>query len=163
MKFHGLFCCNTFTYRLWPLLIVGLITGACLIGQARLAFAASAKIGAVQVCLAGLASEYSWLNDEGQAGKHSGVYSHSNGGVHIFRSKRGVYLCRIDRNRILLATGQGSWKTGKLDPFMTFEILDASVNIHRRLHDGKVISTSLSHKALLHIIPASKSCVPVKG
>ncbi len=124
--------------------------------------AEAGKLGAVQVCLAGLIREFSWFDSSGKPTRAMGSYSHSQKNIHVFKSRLGSVLCRVDRNRILLANSRGQWRTGPLDPYISFELMKGYVKINRRFADGEIVSSELSNLSLLAIIPASKTCVPLE-
>ncbi len=127
------------------------------------------EVGSEQLCLAGLMSEFSWSDgqEQGQGqGKTKGsakmgTYSHSNGEIHVFKSRRGSFMCRVDRNRILWADSRGQWRDRELDTYISYQINDDQVIINRRFHDGSTQETSVKKLVLKTHVPSRKSCVPV--
>jgi len=123
------------------------------------------EVGSEQLCLAGLMSEFSWTADQGhEKSKRStkmGTYSHSNGEIHVFKSRRGSFMCRVDRNRIIWADSRGQWRDRELDTYISYQIKDDQVVIHRRFHDGSMQETNIKKLVLKTHVPSRKSCVPV--
>ena len=123
------------------------------------AFAAQ-EIEAAQLCLAGLMSEFSWDLEKADKKRSNGTYSHSNGNIHVFKSRRGSVMCKVDRNRIIWANGSGQWRDRSLDTYISYQIEERDVIIHRRFSDGSTDQFSYQKSHLLHHLPASKTCVP---
>ena len=118
------------------------------------------EVGTAQLCLAGLMSEFSWDLGKNDKKRSNGTYSHSNGDIHVFKSRRGSVMCKVDRNRILWANSSGQWRDRSLDTYISYQIEGPQVIIHRRFSDGSTDQLSYQKSKLLHHLPASKTCVP---
>ncbi len=121
---------------------------------------ANQKIEAAQLCLAGLTREFSWDLDKGAQKRSNGTYSHSNGNIHVFRSRLGSVMCKVERNRIIWANASGRWRDRSLDTYISYQIEGPKVIIHRRFSDGTVDQFSYQKSNLLYHLPVSKTCVP---
>ena len=121
---------------------------------------AAQEIDAAQLCLAGLMSEFSWDLENQEKKRSNGTYSHSNGNIHVFKSRRGSVMCKVDRNRIIWANASGQWRDRSLDTYISYQIEERDVIIHRRFSDGTTDQFSYQKSRLFRHLPASKTCVP---
>lgn len=123
--------------------------------------AASNKIGTAQICLAGLIHQYNWLDENKAPRKGMGRYSHSTDDIHVFKTRVGSLLCRVQQNRVMVADARGRWQNGPEDDFFSFEVGADTLTIHRRGSNGHFDRLEMAHAEILSLLPASKSCIPV--
>lgn len=120
------------------------------------------EMGSAQICLASLIHHYEWFDGSEKPKKSMGHYSHSMDEIHVFKTRFGSVLCRVERNRVLFADVRGEWKNGPEDDFYSFEMKKDRLLIHRRKVDGSFDDFEVYNNKILALLPSSKTCVPVK-